>query len=54
MVTKEEFEHFIAEFESFRDVVLEELSKSTNKIEKIEDDLKELKEDLKIKTKKLN
>jgi len=46
MVTKEEFGHFISEFESFRDFVLEEIEKLKTEIERVNEDLKELKKDL--------
>jgi len=53
MVTKEEFGHFIAEFEAFRDMIMEEIGKLTNRIEKIEEDLKDIKSELDIPKKKL-
>jgi hypothetical protein len=54
MVTKEEFGQFIAEFEAFRDMVLEEIGKITNRIENIEDEVKDMKSSLNVPSKKLN
>ncbi|MBW3011184.1 hypothetical protein KY335_03395 [Candidatus Woesearchaeota archaeon] len=45
-VSRLEFEHFIAEFEAFRDAVMDELSKLTQATEILEDDLKDLKQKL--------
>jgi hypothetical protein len=53
MVTKEEFLHLVSEIEAFRDMMLEEVGKLRNQIEIVEEDLKELKKDLKITNKKL-
>ena len=53
MVTKEEFEHFVAEFEGFRDLLMDELEKLTNTLEGVQEDVKELKAELKISDKKL-
>lgn len=46
MVTKEEFGQLIAEFESFRDMLLEETEKIKTDIERLKDDFDELKKDL--------
>ena len=46
MVTNEEFGHFVSEFESLRDMVMEEFSKVRNELEIIREDLNELKEEL--------
>jgi len=42
MVTKEEFGQIIAEFESFRDMMLEELTKMKTEIEGIKETLNDL------------
>lgn len=46
MVTREEFGQFIAEFESFRDIMLEELGKLKTDLERLKDDFDELKKEL--------
>ena len=46
MVTNEEFGQLIAEFESFRDLVLEELAKLKDEIEKIKDNIKDIEDEL--------
>ena len=46
-ITREEFDSLIAEVESFRDLVLEELSKLRNDLEKINTSLEILEENLK-------
>ena len=47
MVTKEEFGNFISEFESFRDIIIEELSKLKNEIENMREDFNDLRKELK-------
>ena len=46
MVTNEEFGQFVSEFESFRDMVMEEFSKVKNDLEIIREDLNELNSEL--------
>ena len=46
MVTNEEFGQFVGEFESLRDMVMEEFSKVKNELELIREDLNELKSEL--------
>ncbi len=53
MVTKEEFGQVIAEFEAFRDLVLEELNKIKNNMEELKEDISEIKAEIKISSKKL-
>ncbi len=53
MVTKEEFGQLIAEFESFRDLTMEEISKLRNSLEDLKEDIDEIKSELKISSKKL-
>ena len=53
MVTKEEFGQLIAEFEAFRDLVLDDLNKITNNIEELKEDIDEIKSELKIRSKRL-
>ena len=53
MVTKEEFGQVIAEFEAFRDLVLEELSKMKNNMEELKENIEEVKSELKISSRKL-
>ena len=53
MVTKEEFGQVIAEFEAFRDLVLEDLNKIKNNIEELKENIDEIKSELKISSKKL-
>jgi uncharacterized coiled-coil DUF342 family protein len=48
MVTKEEFGQFIAEFESFRDMVLEELTKLKSDIEDVNETLNDLVKETKV------
>ncbi|MBW2982624.1 hypothetical protein KY343_07100 [Candidatus Woesearchaeota archaeon] len=48
MVTKEEFGQFIAEFESFRDMMIEELSKLKTEIEDIKETLNEVIKETKV------
>ena len=48
MVTKEEFGQFIAEVESFRDLILEELTKLKTEIEYLKDDVDEIAKQTKI------
>ncbi|MBD3249490.1 hypothetical protein GF336_05575 [Candidatus Woesearchaeota archaeon] len=45
MVTKEEFGQFIAEFESFRDMMWEEITSMKNDIEKINNTLEDIEEE---------
>ena len=42
MVTKEEFGQFISEFESFRDMVMEEMEKIKTDIEKLNETVNDL------------
>jgi len=42
MVTKEEFGHFIAEFEAFRDMAMEEIGNLKTEIEELKEDLEEI------------
>ena len=53
MVTKDEFGQLVADFEAFRDLMMEEVGKLTNRIEEIEEDIKDMKSNLKINPKKL-
>lgn len=46
MVTKEEFEQFVSEIESLRDMLLEEIVKMRSEIEKIRYDLDDVKKEL--------
>jgi hypothetical protein len=46
MVTNEEFGQLVSEFESLRDLVMEEFSKVRNELEIIKEDLNELKSEL--------
>ena len=46
MVTNEEFGQLISEFESLRDMVMEEFSKVKNDLEMIREDLNELNSEL--------
>lgn len=46
MVTNEEFGQFVSEFESLRDLVMEEFSKVKNELEIIREDLNDLKSEL--------
>ena len=46
MVTNEEFGQLISEFESLRDMVMEEFSKVKNELELIKEDLNELNSEL--------
>ena len=46
MVTKEEFEHFISEFESLRDLMLEEITKIKTEVESIREEFSDLKKEL--------
>jgi predicted transcriptional regulator len=48
MVTKEEFGQFIAEFEAFRDMTLEEIGKMHAEIEKLKDQFDDLLKEIKI------
>ncbi len=48
MVTKEEFEQFIAEVESFRDLFMEELEKMKTDIEIMKDTLNEVIKETKV------
>jgi len=46
MVTKDEFGQLIAEFESFRDLISEEIGKLMSDLERIKDDVDDLKKDI--------
>ena len=46
MVTKEEFGQLISEFESLRDLTIEEITKIKSDLEKITDELQDLKNEL--------
>ena len=46
MVTEEEFGSLVAEYEGFRDVMLDELTKLRSEIENINEDIKEIKKAL--------
>jgi len=46
MVTKEEFGQLISEFESLRDMALEELTKIKTEVESLKEDFEELKKEL--------
>jgi regulator of replication initiation timing len=48
MVTREEFGQLIAEFESFRDLALEEISKLRMEVEKLQDTLNDLAKETKL------
>ena len=52
MVTKEEFGQIIAEFESFRDMTLEELTKLKTEIEKIQETVNDIAAAAKVNVKK--
>ncbi len=45
MVTKEEFGQLIAEFESFREMMMEEVSSIKNDIEKVNETLRDIEEE---------
>jgi len=53
MVTKEDFDQFIAEFETFRDMMFDSLTKMQMDIEYLQENVKELKKDLDIRRKEL-
>lgn len=53
MVSEEEFGQIVSEFESFRDLILEQMTKLMNRLEEIEEEIKDLKTDLKIPSKKI-
>ena len=53
MVTKEEFGQLIAEFESFRDMSLEEFSKMRADLEEFKEQLDDILKELRITKKKL-
>jgi len=42
-IIREEFDHFIAEFESFKDHVMDDIAKILQKIEILEEDIEDLK-----------
>ena len=46
MVTNEEFGQFVSEFESLRDMVMDEFSKVRTELENIKEDLSDLKSEL--------
>ena len=46
MVTKEEFGQLISEFESLRDMVMEELTKIKTEVETIKEDFEDLRKEL--------
>lgn len=46
MVTADEFGQLVAEFESFKDIIIEELGKIKTDLEQLKDDLSDLKKDL--------
>ena len=46
-LTREEFGHFIAEFEAYRDSVLEEMASLRQKFEELNEELQDLKKELK-------
>ena len=46
MVTKEEFGQMIAEFESFREMISDEMEKLKTELENLQEDFIELKNDL--------
>ena len=46
MISEEEFGHLISEFESLRDMVIEETGKIKTELENIKDELNELKAEL--------
>ena len=48
MVTKEEFGQFIAEFESFRDLTLDELGKIDSELENLKDMISEIIKETKV------
>ena len=52
MVTKEEFGQFISEFESFRDIMIEELTKLKTEIEKLKETVNDLAKETKVDIKK--
>ena len=52
MVTKEEFGQFIAEFESFRDMFMEEISKLKSEIEDVKDTLNDIIRETKVSVSK--
>ncbi|MEE9525265.1 MAG: hypothetical protein V3V78_01510 [Candidatus Woesearchaeota archaeon] len=52
MVTKEEFGQFIAEVESFRDLMIEELGKLKTEIEYLKDSVEEIARQTKINVNK--
>lgn len=49
-ISRLEFEHFIAEFEAFREAMMDELTKLTQATEILEENLKDLREKLKEET----
>ena len=51
MVTKDEFGQLINEFESFRDIIIEELAKIKTELEKLKEEFNDLKNDLKVSAK---
>mgnify|MGYP002067486137 CR=1 FL=1 len=46
MVTKEEFGHLVSEFESLRDMVIEEITKIKTELETVKEDFEDLKREL--------
>ena len=52
MVTKEEFGQFIAEVESFRDIILEELGKLKTEMENLRDSVEEIAKQTKVNVNK--
>jgi len=46
MVSDEEFGHLVSEFESFRDIFIEEVTKLRTDIERLQQDLDDLKKEL--------
>lgn len=46
MVTKEEFGQLISEFESLRDLTIEEITKIKSDLEKLTDEIQDLKNEL--------
>ena len=48
MVTKEEFGQFIAEMESFRDIVMEELTNLRTELEKLQETVNDIARETKV------